>query len=184
MLGREAGLPKALRIGGDPGVIAKSVRAAILEIDSTLPAYDIALLDDRLAAQDRPSLALTAVTALYSLAALFLSALGLFGVLAHSVSRRTQELGIRMALGAPRGEVLFMVLLEGVGLTTVGILAGLAGAWMLTRLMSSLLFDVSATDPAVYLSIPVMLLVVAIAACYFPARRATKVDPLVALRSE
>jgi ABC-type antimicrobial peptide transport system permease subunit len=174
----------AVRVQGDAEAVAKSVRAAALEIEPTLPVYDVALLEDRLAAQDDPSLALTAVTALYALLALFLAALGLFGVLAHSVSRRTQELGIRMALGAARQHVLLMVLREGLLLTAAGILTGLGGAMALTRVMSSVLFGVSPTDPLVYVSISAVLLLVAVAACYLPARRATRVDPLIALRSE
>ncbi|HEX8799224.1 MAG TPA: FtsX-like permease family protein, partial [Terriglobales bacterium] len=174
----------AVRVRGDAGAITNAIRSVVLGMDPTLPVYDVALLDDRLAAQDGASRALTAVTGGYALLALFLASLGLFGVLAHAVSRRTQEMGIRMALGAKRGELLLMVLREGATLTLAGLIFGLVGAMLLTRVMSSLLFGVSATDPFVYVGISALLLTVALAACYLPARRATKVDPMVALRYE
>lgn len=135
-------------------------------------------------AQDGASRALTAVTGGYALLALFLASLGLFGVLAHAVSRRTQEMGIRMALGAKRRQLLLMMLREGAMLTVAGLVCGLVGAVLMTRVMASLLFGASATDPFVYVGISVFLLVVALAACYLPARRATLVDPIVALRWE
>jgi predicted permease len=174
----------AIRVKGDATSATKAIRSSILSLDSTLPAYDVALLQDRLAAQDDASKALTTVTASYALLALFLAALGLFGVLAHSVSRRTQELGVRMALGALPRDLLLMVLNEGVRLTALGIAAGLFGAALLTRAMASLLFGVSTMDPAVYLTISALLLAVAIVACYLPARRAMGLDPIVALRHE
>ena len=174
----------AARIKGDAGAITSAIRSTLLGMDPTLPLYDIALLDDRLAAQDGASRALTAVTGGYALLALLLASLGLFGVLAHAVSRRTQEMGIRMALGAKRRQLLLMVLREGAMLTVAGLVCGLAGAVLMTRVMASLLFGVSATDPFVYVGISVLLLLVALAACYLPARRATLVDPMVALRWE
>jgi putative ABC transport system permease protein len=114
--------------------------------------------------------------------ALFLAALGLFGLLAHAVSRRTQEIGIRMALGALPARVLRMILAEGLLLAGIGILNGLLASVVLTRIAVNLLFGVSATDPAVYFSIVGLLLAVAALSCYVPARRATQVDPMVALR--
>jgi putative ABC transport system permease protein len=174
----------AVRVQGDAETVIKEIRSSILSLDSTLPAYDISLLQDRLAAQDDASRALTSITAAYAALALFLAALGLFGVLAHSVSRRTQELGVRMALGALPHDLLRMVIGEGVRLTVMGIVAGLVGAALLTRAMATLLFGVSTMDPVVYVSIPILLLLVAIAACYLPAHRAMILDPIVALRHE
>lgn len=173
-----------IRIKGDADTMSSAIRSTILSLDSTLPIYDVALLQDRLAAQDDASKALTTITACYASLALFLAALGLFGVLAHSVSRRTQELGVRMALGALPRDLLLMVLNEGARLTALGIAAGLFGAALMTRIMSSILFGVSTVDPAVYLTISAVLFAVAIAACYLPARRAMGLDPIVALRHE
>lgn len=178
------GLVIALRIKGEPGTILPAVRSSVTGLDPTLPVYEISLLDDRLAAQDIPTRAMTVVTGSYALVALFLASLGLFGVLAHAVSRRTQELGLRMALGAKQSDLLLMVIREGLALLFTGIVGGLTGAVLLTRLMGSLLFGVSTSDPAVYLGISLTLLFVAVTACYIPAWRATRVDPVVALHSE
>jgi putative ABC transport system permease protein len=174
----------AVRTAGDPGAVIKALRAAVVAIDPTLPVYDITLLEDRLADQDQASKAVATVTGFYAGLALFLAALGLFSVLAHAVSRRTQEIGIRMALGALPRNVLAMVLREGLGLTAVGITAGIACALLLTRLMNTLLFGVSAADPFIYVGICALLSAVAAAACLLPARRATRIDPMVALRNE
>jgi len=174
----------ALRVQGDSTEVTSAVRSAIQSLDSTLPIYNVAMLEDRLAAQDDPSLALTVVTASYAVLALSLAALGLFGVLAHAVSKRTQELGVRLALGALPKDLLLMVMNEGVRLTAAGIVLGIVGAALFTRIISSLLFGVSATDPEVYFMIPALLLIVAVLACYLPARRATRLDPIVALRHE
>ena len=178
------GVVVLVRIQGDADAATKAIRSAVLAIDPTLTLYDIRMLQERLTSQDSASLALTVVTGSYALLALFLAALGLFSVLAHAVSHRTQELGIRVALGANRSDLLTMVLREGVALTASGIVLGLAGGAVMTRAMRSLLFGVGASDPLVYLSVSALLLAVAATACYLPARRATRVDPIIALRSE
>ena len=116
--------------------------------------------------------------------ALVLTAIGVYGLLSFSVARRTNEFGIRMALGASRGEVLKLVLKQGVTLTAIGLVVGLAAALALTRSLSSLLFVVRPTDPASFLAVSGLLLCVGLLASYLPARRATKVDPMVALRCE
>lgn len=165
-----------------PEAVVQGMRAKLSALDATLPLYQISLLEDRLKDQDQASRAVTTLTACYAGVALFLAAIGLFGLLAHAVSRRTQEIGIRMALGALPARVLRMILVEGLLLTGIGILNGLLASVLLTRIAANLLFGVSATDPAVYASIVGLLLVVAMLSCYVPARRATRVDPMVALR--
>jgi len=115
---------------------------------------------------------------------LFLAAIGIYGVMAYSVAQRTQEIGVRMALGAQKAHVLRLVFGQSLLMLSIGTVIGLVGAFALTRLMSTLLFEVTATDPLTYVSVVGLLIIVALLACYIPARRAAKVDPLIALRYE
>ena len=124
------------------------------------------------------------VLALFAGIALTLAMLGIYGVMAYSVAQRTHEVGIRMALGAQKSNVLGLVIKNGMILTLIGIAIGLAIAFSLTRLMGALLFEVAPTDATTFAAVPILFIVVALIACYIPARRATKVDPVVALRYE
>ena len=182
--GPHTALVIAVRATRDPASVAQALKSVVLSIDPALPVYDLAMLQDRLADQEQASRALTTLTVAYAALALFLAALGLYGLLSQSVSRRTRELGIRMALGASHSDVLSMVVREGLVLTLAGILFGLLGALFLSRAITTILFGVQPNDPSVLAGIAALLLAVAAAACIVPARRATQVDPMVALRYE
>ncbi|MGB7026394.1 MAG: FtsX-like permease family protein, partial [Candidatus Acidiferrum sp.] len=137
-----------------------------------------------LASSEAPRRYETSLVALFALSAVLLAMLGLYAVISHSVSQRTHEIGTRMALGARQGNVLCMVVREGAVLAGLGTLAGLGGALALTRFLRGLLFGIQPTDPATFVAVAILLALVALLACYIPARRATRVDPMVALRYE
>ena len=178
------GVTLAVRTHGDLQSMSQALRSAVLSLDPTLPVYDLALLDTRLAEQVAPVRTMAILSGAYALLAVFLAGFGLFAVLAHDVSQRTQEIGIRMALGAVPRSVLALVLREGLLLTLAGLASGIAGAVLITRAMQALLFGVSPTEPAVFGFIAALLLFVAVLACWVPARRAMRLDPLEALRQE
>jgi putative ABC transport system permease protein len=173
-----------LRTTGDAMSLNGAARGVIRDLDPALPIASVRTMDEVVAlAQARPRF-LTMLLGLFSGLAMVLAAVGIYGLMAYSVTQRTNEIGIRMALGAPRGRVLGLVLRHGMRLSLIGIVAGLGGAIGLTRLMSSLLFGVTATDLMTFITVPLALAAVALAACIVPARRATRVDPIVALRYE
>ncbi|HEX2167990.1 MAG TPA: ABC transporter permease, partial [Longimicrobiales bacterium] len=173
-----------VRTSGDPNQLASSVRSAVRDLDPQLPVANMASMNDVLHAAVAGPRFITLLLAVFAAVALALAAIGTYGVMAYSVAQRRQEIGIRMALGAQASSVLGMVLGQGVVVAAIGIALGVAGAWALTRLMSALLFNVSATDPLAFVSAPLLLAIVALTACYIPARRATRVDPAVVLKSD
>jgi predicted permease len=173
-----------IRTAADPTGVIAAVRQAAREIDSNLPLYNIKTLAtqvDESLVQER---LIGAVSSFFGLLALLLAAIGLYGIMAYAVNQRTHEIGIRMALGAQRGAVLRMVLRQGMKLVIIGAGLGLAASFAATRIIANHLFGVTATDPVTFVGAPLLLLAVALLACFMPARRATKVDPLVALRCE
>jgi putative ABC transport system permease protein len=171
-------------LGGDPRLLAGSVREQLGELDSSLPIADVRLMGDVLSrAQARPRF-LTLLLSLFSAVALAIATVGIYGVVSYSVERRTKEFGLRMVLGAQGGDVLGLVMKQGAEMISIGIAAGLVFAFVFTRLMTSLLFGVTATDLPTFASVTVLLYGVALAACYIPARRATRVDPIQTLRYE
>ncbi|MBI2688438.1 MAG: ABC transporter permease [Acidobacteria bacterium] len=169
---------------GDPRSIVGTVRAQIFQLDPTLPVAQVRLMSEVIdAATTRPRF-LTVLLSLFSLIALALAAVGIYGVMAYTVAQRTQEFGIRMAIGAGSSDVLWMVLSQGMTIGLIGVGFGAAGAFALTRLLRQLLFGIDSFDPATFAITALVLTVVILAACYIPARRATRVDPIVALRYE
>jgi len=178
------GMTLAIRTSADLTVMSRAIRDAVLSLDPTLPVYDLVLLDERLEAQVAPMRTMAILSAAYALLSLFLAGFGLFAVLAHDVGQRTHEIGIRMALGSRPVGILTLVLREGLALTLLGLAGGFAGAFLASRSIRALLFGVAPLEPAVLGAIAVLLLVVALCACWVPAHRAMRLDPLAALREE
>src|SRR5688572_7335404 len=172
------------RTGGDPAAVARAARSAVWSIDRDQPIASIMTVDEALAKADSNRRFVTLLLGIFAAIALALAAVGVYGVLAHATAQRTQEIGIRMALGADRRTVLRMVLASGMKLTLAGLVLGIAGALALTHLLSGLLFGVSARDPLTFAAIPALLALVALFASWIPARRALRVEPLIALRGE
>ena len=173
-----------LRSNGDPRPFASAVRQEVQAIDPTIPVSRVRLMEDVLSsARSRPRF-LTLLLTLFSSIALIIATVGIYGVISYSVARRSKEFGLRMALGARPANILGLVLKQGVLLTSIGVVVGVVAALILTRLMASLLFAVKPTDAITYLGVSALLAAVAILASYIPARRATQVDPIKALRYE
>jgi len=168
----------------EPGSVAGPIRQQVLAIDKDQPVFDVHTMHEVRAISVALYTFGFAMIGIFAAVALVLAAIGIYGVMAFAVTQRTQEIGIRMALGARALDVLKLIVKNGMLLTAIGILVGLAGAFAITRLMASLLFGVSPTDVVTFALVTAGLLLVALFACYIPARRATKVDPLVALRYE
>jgi ABC-type antimicrobial peptide transport system permease subunit len=174
----------AARTEGDPLALVPGVREAVASLDPGLPIAQVRTLEDLVdTAMARPRF-LSTLVALFAGLALLLAGVGLSGVIAYMARQRTQEIGIRMALGARPADVLRLVLGSGLRLAALGVGVGLAAAWAATRVMASQLHGVSATDPLTFGSLAALVFGVALLATWLPARRATRVDPLVAMRSE
>jgi len=173
-----------IRTTADPVNLTAAVRSQVQALDPNQPVYNVSTMErtlDQSLVTQRLSMTLLAILA--SLA-LILAAVGIYGVMSYMVTQRSHEIGIRMAIGAQRRDVFKMVIGRGMILAVIGVAFGLVGAFGLTRLMATMLYGVEPTDPATFVSIAALLIGVALVACYVPGRRATKVDPLVALRYE
>lgn len=173
-----------VRTQSDPALMAASIKQQIWNVDSQLPVTKVQTMDEVSASSFAARRFNMLLLAIFASLALMLAAIGVYGVMSYAVTLRTQEIGIRMALGAQVTDVVKLILKGGLVLASMGIVLGLAGAFALTRLMTSLLFAVEPTDKATFAVVSMCLLLVALIACYLPARRATKVDPLVAIRCE
>jgi predicted permease len=170
---------------GDPAAVAAAARQVVSALDQGMPVYDLKTMNTHLSGIALLFVRVGAsLVGVFGLLGLLLAVVGLYGVISHSVSQRAREIGVRIALGAQTGDVLRMVLKQGIILTLAGIAAGLGAAFAVTRLMRSLLYGVSATDPMTFIVIPLLLTFVAMMACWIPARRAAKVEPMAALRRE
>ena len=183
-MGPERGMAFVVRTKIEPMSVSSSVRQAIWSVDKDLPFTEVQSMEQRLSASFAGRRFHMILLGVFAALALVLSLVGIYGVMSYSVAQRTREIGVRMALGAERRHVLRLVLGQGLVLTLIGIAAGLGGAFALTRFLATLLYGVHPTDVLTFAVVPLLLAAISILACYIPARRATKVDPLVALRYE
>jgi putative ABC transport system permease protein len=168
----------------DPRGLVNAARSVVNSLDKNAPVYGVRTFEEILGRSVAAPRFNMLLLGLFAAVALILTAVGLYGVISCSVSQNTHEIGIRVALGAQAGDVLKLIVGQGMVLTLVGVVIGLAAAYALTRLMSSLLYGVGATDPWTFAGVAMLLVSIAFIACYLPAHRATKVDPMVALRCE
>ena len=177
-------LSVVLRTAGDPHQQAAALRSALAEVDPNQPLVKVRTMEDNMAATVAQPRFRTWLIGIFAGLALMLAAVGIYGVMSYSVTQRTSEIGIRITLGAQPVDVFRIVLGEGLRFALIGVAVGVAGGLVLTRLLSTFLYGVSATDPLTFFGVAILLIAVSVAACFFPARRATRVDPIVALRYE
>jgi putative ABC transport system permease protein len=173
-----------LRPTGPATLAVQRLRTMLLEIDRNVPLYDVALMGDVVADNAADPRFYALLMGAFSVIAFVLSIAGIYGVVSYSVRQRTHELGVRMALGARRSNVIGLVLREGMVLVGIGTVLGVAGAYAATRMLARFLFRVGVTDPVTFVTVPLLLGLVALVACYIPARRATTMDPLRVLKYE
>jgi predicted permease len=173
-----------LRTAGDPAAVMNQVRTAVQQVDSRDVIYGVQTMDEVIAGSVAARRVSMILLGIFAALALILSCVGIYGVISYVVGQRTHEIGVRMALGAQRRDVMRLVLGEGVRMTLFGVAAGAAASLGLTRFMADELFGVTPQDPLTFAAVAVVLTLVALLACYLPARRAVKVDPMVALRYE
>jgi putative ABC transport system permease protein len=171
-----------VRSKSDPLRLVPAVRRQVLAVDGDQPVYNIKTMENVLSQSIATPQLITSLLTIFAAIALLLAAMGVYGVMSYSVAQRTHEVGVRMALGAQQQHVLRMILGHGLRLVLFGVGLGVMVALAVTRVISNLLFGVSATDPQVFVGVPLLLIAVALLATYFPARRALKVDPIIALR--
>jgi predicted permease len=172
------------RTSGDPAAVAGAYARAIHEMDPTITVFDVRTMSDRMSGSLARQRFSTLMLGAFAVFALILAIVGVYGVLSHLVTQGSHDIGVRMALGAERRRIVLMVLRHGMELTMAGVVLGLIGAVGLSRVMASLLFGVSATDVVTFSIVPTILILIALLASVVPARRATRVDPVVALRDE
>ncbi len=177
-----ASMSLVVRAGVSPLSLTEPIRRAILRIDRDRPIFAVRTLEEALARSIWQSRLFTWLFGVFGAVALTLAGIGVYSVISYSVAQRTHELGLRLALGAKRGQIHWLVMRYGVGLSAAGLAVGLAGSVLVSRLLRSWLHGVSAVDPATYAAVPLVLAAAALAACYLPGRRATRIDPMTALR--
>lgn len=173
-----------VRTAAQPSALAASIRKVVAEVDRNQPVANIKTMSDVVSDTVAPRKFNLVLFVLFALIAMVLAGLGIYGVIAYTAAERTHEVGIRIALGAQKSDVLGLIIKTGVMLTLIGVALGLALAIALTHLMTTLLFGITPNDATTFVVVSAFLILVALLACYLPARRATKVDPLVALRHE
>jgi putative ABC transport system permease protein len=176
------GMTLVAKTDGNPLAIAGSVRDVVRAIDPNLPVSDLRTMDNVAASALAQPRFVTLLLAIFAVAALTLAAIGIYGTISLVVSERTQEMGIRLALGADRPTILKLVLGHGISLIAIGLTAGLAGAVIITRALSGLVYGVGTLDPVTFIAVPAILCAIALLACFIPARRAASVDPITTLR--